>query len=137
MNKKKRNILDQLTYYILIVLLAIFVVGIAYLMTPILLIAGTYIGYSLLLIIGLVFGIFVSFFVNDMDYLTHHHHAAVWLIVIFGSILSFVAIWINAPMTPERVHEPLYGPQINALVAGLFFSISFLIPYFLHLWKKK
>ena len=137
MNKKKRNVLDELSYYILIVLLAIFVTGIAYLMMPILLIAGTYIGYALLLIIGLIFGTFVAFFIDDMDHLTHHHHAGVWMIVILGSVLSFIAIWINTPLAPRRVPDTMFGPVPNALIAGLIFSISFLIPYFIYLWKKK
>jgi len=137
MKKKKRNILDELSYYTLVVLLAIFVSGIAYLMMPILLIAGTYIGYALLFIIGLIFGTFVAFFVDDMDHLTHHHHAGVWIIVILGSILSFISIWLNTPLAPQRVNDVMFGPPPNALIAGLIFSISFLIPYLIYLWKKK
>lgn len=129
------SLLDDATYYLLLLLLVFFTAGLAFLIMPLMLVGNVFVTYLTLTFLGVSFGIFVSVFIRDLERLTKHHHAGIWAIVLFGSIINFVAVYLNSLdiMTAFANREFVSNP----FLAGLLFSASFAVPYALFLVKNK
>ncbi|PIN81785.1 hypothetical protein COV13_00130 [Candidatus Woesearchaeota archaeon CG10_big_fil_rev_8_21_14_0_10_32_9] len=131
MNPKQtrtNKLIQKTNYYVLILLLLLFVTGLAFLLTPLILLANQIIVYSLLISVGLVFGLFIGYFAKDLDHLTnHHHHAEIWMAVLIASLLNFFAIIGAVQLAAKNLN--LAHP--SAVYMALAFTVSFIIPYVL------
>ncbi|MCF7866013.1 hypothetical protein K9L67_01090 [Candidatus Woesearchaeota archaeon] len=122
-----RIILGDSTFYVLLIALLLVSAACAYILIPILLFLGWF-GYFVTGILGLTLGVFINHFVQNLDDFTKHHHAGVWFVIIFGSLLNFSVIYVSVPVN-------IYS---YAFSAGLLFAICFLIPNLLsHIFVKK
>jgi hypothetical protein len=117
------------------VLLLLFTLGLAFLLTPLLLVGNSGIAYGVVTILGLVFGLFITFFVKDMEALSKHHHAGIWIVVLLGSLISF-AIFSTASSQLAIFIGGSGEVYANSVVLGLLFSAGFFTPYFLFLVEQ-
>jgi len=126
--EKKNQLIQKTNYYVLILILLLFVTGLTFLLTPLLLLANHIIVYSLLISVGLVFGLFIGYFAKDLDHLTdHHNHAEIWMTVLIASLLNFFAIIGAVQLAAKNIN--LAHPSSPYM--ALAFTVSFIIPYVL------
>lgn len=111
-----RNVLQEKTYYLLVLMLSVFLAFLAYFLTPLFFIGG-HVGFFITMCIGLSIGWFIAIFMKEIDFLTKHHHASLLIVVFVSSIVFFSSIYTSI------FHSS------NSLLIGIVFFISFLIPY--------
>ena len=113
----KSFVLRDTTFYILLFGLIFVSAGAAFLLIPMLLFLGWF-GYLVTAILGLSIGLLVNHFIHDLDDLTKHHHAGIWLVIILSSILNFFIIYMSVPVNVSE----------HALTASTLFAGMFLMP---------
>jgi len=128
--------MDDATYYLLLVLLVFFTSGLAFLLLPLMLIGGSLVTYLTLVFLGVAFGIFVSVFIKDLERLTKHHHAGIWAVILFGSVINFLMVYVHSSSARETISEAGYYVA-DPVFSGIIFSLGFMLPYFLLLKKIK
>lgn len=127
--RKKPFLTLNANYYLLLLILIIFTAGLSFLLMPLILIGTPITVYSITLVTGIVFGLFITLFVIDLDTLTHHHHAGIWAIMIFGSVINFVAIYLNKNMISSTLLSLSPTNAASPVLAAVIFALGFFIPY--------
>ena len=127
--RKKPFLTLNANYYLLLFILIIFTAGLSFLLMPLVLIGKPLTVYSITLVTGIVFGLFITIFVMDLDELTHHHHAGIWAIMLFGSIINFVAVYLNKNIISSTLMSLSPENPASPVLAALIFAIGFFIPY--------
>lgn len=124
--QRKNELIQKINYYILIIILILFITGLAFLLTPLIILANPIIVYLLLISIGLVFGLFIGYFAKDIDHLEHHHHhAEIWMSITIAATLNFFAITGAVELASKNLD--ITSP--SSILMALAFTVSFIIPY--------
>ncbi len=127
---KGTDLLTETTYYLLVCFLVLFTAGVAFLLTPLLLLGDIVVSAIITIIVGLAFGAFIASFIKMLDQLTKHHHAGIWIIISAGALLSFTSIYLYA--SSDRMTGVLgFAPMPNPFFIGALFAVSFLAPHLL------
>ncbi|MFT4311435.1 MAG: hypothetical protein ACMXX7_02305 [Candidatus Woesearchaeota archaeon] len=127
----KKRILGELSYFITIVALMIFIAFFAYFIGPLLLIGNQVASATITGILGFILGWFVALFMRDLDDATHHHHAALILVVIAGAAINFLSVYGYVMSSVDII------TNFNSTVIPVIFSTGFVAPYLIitYLWK--
>lgn len=116
-------------YYLLLIILIIFSAGLSFLLMPLVMVGSPLTVYSITLVTGIVFGLFITIFVMDLDKLTHHHHAGIWAVMLFGSLINFVVIYLNKSIITSPLVSLSPQNPVSPVFAALLFTLGFFIPY--------
>jgi len=128
--ENKRELLRQnAMYYTLLFFLLVFIAGAAILLVPVIALATSYLATFIIAILGLAYGLFVTYFIKELDMMTKHHHAGIWAVFIFGTLLNFSLI---SPRILGATTVFLTG-YVSTSRYAFIFSLGFLLPYFLYL----
>lgn len=127
--RKKLFLSSDANYYLLLLILIIFTAGLSFLLMPLVMIGTPLTVYSITLVTGIVFGLFITIFVMDLDAMTHHYHAGIWAVMLFGSIINFVAIYLNKSIVSDTLMSLSPTNPASPLLAAVLFALGFFIPY--------
>lgn len=130
MAKTHRKKLHESLYYLMLITLIIFISGLLFLISPLLFFDNILYMYLVLIIVGIALGYFIKGFLHDLDELTHKHHAGLISVVMIVSTLNFITMLLSFTLLTEKT---IYLAILSATV----FTISFLIPYIHHYFKKE
>ena len=133
-HKNKHRKTHETMYYLLLLVLVLFIAGCAFLLLPLILVATPIVVYIITFILGGVFGVFLIYFIKDLDVLTHHHHAGIWFVVLVSSIINFLSIFI---ITAEFRNFTGIHYLANPFLTAIIFSAGFLLPYYISLFNEK
>jgi hypothetical protein len=121
-------------YYVLLFFILLFTAGASYLLAPLVLLGGALVPPLVLFVIGVVFGLFIEFFMRELDLVTHHHHGGIWLVFLIGAVINFGLVYANSHLFAEQL-----GIRISATTpafSALALALGFFIPYFIHTFKR-
>lgn len=137
--KRGYKILQESGFVLLILVILVMTAGIGFVVVPLLLIFDNFAAYAIAAIMGLAMGALVNRFVHDLENLTHHHHAILWMLSLMSAILNFSAVYFGIVNNNPLWSSDLVPLEI-AVWGALIFSIGFFVPLFLemlHLAKKE
>lgn len=133
----KKKAVNNVLYYSLLLLLIIFTSGLAFLLMPLILVGNAGTVYIISATMGIVFGLLIVFFVMSIDELTHHHHAGIWVVILFGSLINFTAVFLNESIIIDIVPELVPMHPANTFVAAGLFALGFYLPYLVYLINER
>jgi len=122
--RTEKQAIEDVVYYFLILVLAIFSAATAFLVSNLLLIFPVFLAYFTIIILGLVLGFLVAHFIYDIEHFTDRHHKSIWLVVFLGSLVGFLITYANSRIS-----------LVQPIVWTLVFAGSFILPLltdFLH-----
>ena len=125
------NLLNESIFWGLLFLVISTIIGVSYWISPLFVYSKNSILYSILIIIGLSFGVLFSHIIKDLDHLKAHHHIIISVSLPASGILGFLTILGRINITEAQ------GIPRGALLSSIIFIISYLTPYFYHLYNKK
>ncbi|MCC7575032.1 hypothetical protein KO361_05555 [Candidatus Woesearchaeota archaeon] len=130
MAKPKRKKIHEALYYLTVLITIIFISAMLFFISPILFFGHYFYVYIVLMTIGVTLGAFLKGFLKDLDELTHKHHAGLIIIVLIAAMLNFVSLTTALTI---HINKSIHFSILSALI----FTISFLIPYAYHYYKKE
>ncbi len=125
--KKKIIFLDKIVYWIALFIAIIGNMLIAISLIPFLLTLNEILLYTVIIILGLAFGLFFEIVVRDLENLEKKHHIIITILMPSIALISFFIITIVANNIKKLLgigtitHEPL--------LVGIIYAISFILPY--------
>lgn len=129
MEHKKHKMNQEAMYYVTLFFLLLFTAGVSFMLLPLLYFAGNLLAVIITGILGLAFGLFLAFFIKELDLITHHHHAGIWAVFLLGSIINFGIIYYSRQSLSKEL--PLMTNTADPLVVALVFALCFFIPSFM------
>lgn len=136
--KRGFKVFGQAAFFMLVLVVLLMTASIGFVVVPLLVIFNNFLAYAIAIILGLAMGSLVNRFVHDLEDLTHHHHATLWIIVLLSSILNFSAVYMGLSL-----NNPFWSVDVSlniAMSGALVFTTAFFVPLFvemLHLSKKE
>ena len=129
-NKGKDIIfLEKIIYWILLMLVisANFAISVA--LVPILIALKGMLLYSVIIILGLIFGLLFELVIRSIEHLEKHHHLFLaFLIPLIALANVFVVSNISNNLTTILGLTNLH----NSLVIAIVYSVSFVLPYIIY-----
>ena len=116
---------DSLYFSVFVTGLFLFSVGAAFFFAPFILTVGYGYVLGLMLAVAALYGYFTAEFVSELDGLTKHHHAGVWVTALIGCVLGAFLLTYFIGST-----YGVLSPSSSTLVLfGLFFATAYALAY--------
>lgn len=129
MVKTKRKKIHEALYHIMVLATIIFISGTLFLLSPLFVLSSFFYTTITLIVIGIATGAFLKKMLEDLDEITHKHHAGFFLIILLSATINFFSITVSKTLFTD------YNFLIS-FQSAIIFTISFLIPYIYHYYKK-
>jgi hypothetical protein len=131
----KHKLIEQITYWILLILLIGGSYAGLYTSIPFLLILGTGGSIVVLAILGLLYGVLAVILINDLEHLQTHHHISLGFIIPISAIIVSLILFGQLSTVAAQAEIPVHTTQI---IVSVVYTISSIVPLIgFHLMRKK
>ena len=125
--KKELTILEETTYYLLLIVIAAFSLGLSFTFSALVIFFDSFWIYLALIILCIVAGTLVHHFLKSIDSLSDHHYAAYWIILALSALAGFFFVYSKI----ESVS------LIQAVYWAILYIAGFVVPSIIQFTKRK
>lgn len=126
--------LENSLYWFTLIIGIIGTVFFSLILVPIFIINNNFWSYVLTAIFGLLLGALMIIIIKDMDWLKHHHHLSISLLIPLVALFNFIIVVNRVNLLNKGIG---FNNFHNPILMGVIYLVCFILPYAIFLIFKR